>query len=93
MAMHKREEQKAIALMYDPSLPAPLVLAKARGRCARRMADLAEQAGVPVVADPELAEGLIPLDVGALVPFEYWELVAKVFVFIRKVEHEKEVCS
>lgn len=89
--MHKGGKQKAIALMYDPSLPAPLVLAKARGRGAERMADLAKQAGVPVVADEGLAEGLIPLDVGALVPVEYWELVAKVFVFIRKVEHEKEV--
>jgi type III secretion system FlhB-like substrate exporter len=56
------------------------------------MAILAEKAGVPVVADEGLAEGLIPLDVGALVPIEYWELVAKVFVFIRKVDHEKEVC-
>ncbi len=89
--MRKGGGKKAIALMYDPSLPAPLVLAKARGRSAQRMAVLAEQAGVPVVSDEGLAEGLIPLDVGALVPFEYWELVARVFVFIRKVDHEKEV--
>jgi flagellar biosynthesis protein len=91
MAMPKSGGQKAIALLYDPSLPAPLVLAKARGRGAVRMASLAEQAGVPVVTDEGLAEGLIPLDVGSLVPFEYWELVARVFVFIRKVDHEKEV--
>ncbi len=89
--MHKAGDQKAVALMYDPSLPAPLVLAKARGRSAERMAVLAEQSGVPVVSDAGLANGLIPLDVGALVPFEYWELVARVFVFIRNVEHEKEV--
>lgn len=83
--------RKAIALMYDPSLPAPLVLATARGRNAERMTELAEQAGIPVVAAEALAEGLIPLDVGSLVPVEYWELVARVFVFIRKVDHEKEV--
>ncbi|OHD80137.1 MAG: hypothetical protein A3J97_03735 [Spirochaetes bacterium RIFOXYC1_FULL_54_7] len=89
--MRKGVGKKAIALMYDPSLPAPLILASASGHSAERMAVLAEQAGVPVVADEGLAEGLIPLDVGALVPFEYWELVARVFVFIRKVDHEKEV--
>lgn len=89
--MHKGGDRKAIALMYDPSLPAPLVLAKARGHSAERMAELAKAAGVPVVADTGLADGLIPLDVGALVPFEYWELVARVFVFIRKVDHEEEV--
>jgi flagellar biosynthesis protein len=91
MAMRKDGDKKAIALMYDPSLPAPLVLARARGRGAERMTSLAEKTGVPVVTDEGLAEGLIPLDVGSLVPFEYWELVAKVFVFIRKVAHEKEV--
>lgn len=91
--MRKGRGRKAIALMYDPSLPAPLVLAKAGGRGAERMIALAGQAGVPVVSDEGLAEGLIPLDVGALVPFEYWELVAKVFIFIRKVDHEKEVRS
>jgi flagellar biosynthesis protein len=89
--MRKGGGKKAIALMYDPSFPAPLVLARARGRSAERMTILAEKAGVPVVADEGLANGLIPLDAGALVPFEYWELVARVFVFIRKVEHEKEV--
>jgi type III secretion system FlhB-like substrate exporter len=91
MVMRKNGGQKAIALLYDSSLPAPLVLARARGRGAERMANLAKQAGVPVVTDEGLAEGLIPLDVGALVPMEYWELVARVFVFIRKVDHEKEV--
>jgi type III secretion system FlhB-like substrate exporter len=89
--MHEAGGKTAIALMYDATLPAPLVLAKARGRSAERMAVLAEQSGVPVVTDAGLANGLIPLDVGALVPFEYWELVARVFVFIRNVEHEKEV--
>jgi type III secretion system FlhB-like substrate exporter len=89
--MPKGRGQKAIALMYDPSLPAPLVLAKARGHNADLMTGLAERAGVPVVADEGLADGLIPLEAGSLVPFEYWELVARVFVFIRKVDHEKEV--
>jgi type III secretion system FlhB-like substrate exporter len=83
--------QKAVALMYNQSLPAPIVVAKAKGRNAARMAILAEEAGVPVVADEGLANSLIPLEVGTLVPVEFWELVAKVFVFIRKVDHEKEV--
>ena len=75
--MRKGNRKKAIALVYDPSLPAPLVLAKAKGHGAERMAAIAEQHGVPVVTDEGLAEGLVPLDVGDLVPFEYWELDRK----------------
>ncbi|MBP7263368.1 MAG: EscU/YscU/HrcU family type III secretion system export apparatus switch protein [Spirochaetia bacterium] len=76
----------AVALRYDSSLPAPLVLASLRGRAAERGVELARTHGVPVVRDEALSAALLPLDVGSLVPPEYWEIVAKVFVMIRKVE-------
>lgn len=71
-----------MALRYDLSLPAPMVMAAATGRAAARAVALAEDAGVPVVRDEGVAMALVPFDVGDLVPPEYWEIVAKVLIFI-----------
>ncbi len=74
-----------MALVYDETLPAPVVVAKGTGRVAARIDALAAQSGVPIVSDPILVAGLEPVDVGAFVPVEYWELVARVLIFIRNV--------
>jgi type III secretion system FlhB-like substrate exporter len=76
--------RQAIALQYNSDLPAPLLLASGRGRAAASMVGMAEKAGVPVVRDVMVATMLAPLDIGSLVPPEYWEIVAKVFVFVRE---------
>ncbi len=83
--MPRRQGKKAIALRYDASMPAPLVVAKGTGRGAERIESIALEAGVAIVNDGELASGLEPVDIGEYVPPEYWELVARVLVFIRKV--------
>jgi type III secretion system FlhB-like substrate exporter len=67
-------------------LPAPFVVAKAAGRTAERLGAIAERAGVPVLRDEALAEALYPLDLGAFVPVEYYEIVARVFAFVKAVE-------
>lgn len=82
--MRKAGRRKAVAVAYLPEMPAPLVVASGTGRSAERIERLAAEAGVPIVEDAALAEGLEPLDIGGFVPPEYWELVAKVLVFIRK---------
>jgi type III secretion system FlhB-like substrate exporter len=71
--------------MYDDSMPAPLVIAKGRGLMAGRIDSMASASGVPLVKNEELASGLAPVDVGEYVPPEYWELMARILVFIRKV--------
>jgi len=83
--MSKRTVRKSVAVAYDQSLPAPVVVAKGTGLMAARIDSLARQSGVPVVSDPVLVAGLEPVDVGAYVPVEYWELVARVLIFIRNV--------
>ena len=83
--MPERPGKKSVALRYDASMPAPLVVAKGRGRVAERIESIAREAGVAVVTDGQLASGLEPVDIGEYVPPEYWELVARVLVFIRKV--------
>jgi type III secretion system FlhB-like substrate exporter len=76
---------KAVALRYDETLPAPIIVGRARGPAAERAIKRAQELGVPLVRDPILAEALLPFDVGQLVPTDYWELVAKVFIAIRNV--------
>lgn len=83
--MSERSVRKSVALRWDESLPAPLVVAKGSGRMAERIDNLAQDAGVPVVQDDLIVAGLEPIDIGEFVPPEYWELVARVLAFIRKV--------
>jgi len=83
--MRRRSGKKTVALRYDETLPAPIVLAKGSGRVAERIEAIATRTGVPLVRDDVVATALEPVDIGEFVPPEYWELVARVFVFIRKV--------
>ncbi len=76
----------AVALRYIPSTPAPFLAAKATGRAAQRLEDLAREAGVPIVKNGGLAAALYPLDLGEYLPEEYFEIVAKVFAFVKKIE-------
>jgi len=78
--------RKAVALRYDESLPAPFLVAKGAGRTAERMETLAEDLGIPVLANETLAGFLFPLDPGEMVPETYWEIVARVYVFIAELE-------
>ncbi len=83
--MPKLADKKSLALAYDARMPAPIVVAKGRGRTAERIERIATAAGVPIVRDGDVYASLEPLDVGELVPPEYWEIVARVLVFIRNV--------
>ncbi|MBU0929258.1 MAG: EscU/YscU/HrcU family type III secretion system export apparatus switch protein [Spirochaetes bacterium] len=83
--MPKRPIRSSVALRYDESSPAPIVVAKGTGRTAERIDGLAEASGVPVIRDDAIVAGLEPVDIGEFVPPEYWELVARVLAFIRKV--------
>ena len=86
--MRKRggAKPKAIALRYWAGLPAPFLAAKAEGRAADRLVDLARKAGVPVVEDGSLAQAVFPLELGAYVPEECFEIVARVFAFVKSIE-------
>jgi type III secretion system FlhB-like substrate exporter len=75
--------RKAVALRYWAGLPAPFLAAKAEGRAAERLLAIASEAGVPVVEDETLARAIFPLDVGDYVPEECFEIVAKVFAFVK----------
>ena len=80
------DRPKAVALRYWAGLPAPFLAAKAEGRAADRLIAMAKEAGVPVVEDRPLAKAIFPLDVGSYVPEDCFEIVAKVFAFVKSIE-------
>ena len=80
------ERPKAIALRYWAGLPAPFIAAKAEGWAAERLADIAREAGVPIIRDDYLAQAVFPLEIGTYVPEECFEIVARIFAFVKSIE-------
>lgn len=78
--------EKAVALRYDETLPAPLVVAKGSARMAERIRSVAEEAGVRVVTDAVLAQSLVTLDVGEFIPEELYAAVAELLAFVLRIE-------
>ena len=76
-------EHFAVALRYDQSrMVAPVVVAKGQDDVALRMRDAAMEHGVPVAPLPPLARWMYArLDVGAPVPAQLFEAVARVLAW------------
>ncbi len=74
---------KAVALHYTEELPAPVVLASGRGKMAEAIARIARDSGVTIVADPDLADALIPLDVNSFIPESLYEVIAALLAYVR----------
>ena len=69
------EPDVSAALRYTGT-GAPQVVAAGRGHVAAAILEQARSAGVPVHEDPELADALAGLALGAEVPEELWGAVA-----------------
>jgi type III secretion system FlhB-like substrate exporter len=80
------DRAKAVALRYWAGLPAPFLAAKAEGMAADRLVAIAKEAGVPVLLDGPLAQAVFPMEVGAYVPEECFEIVARIFAFVKAIE-------
>ncbi|MFO1153851.1 MAG: EscU/YscU/HrcU family type III secretion system export apparatus switch protein [Rhodospirillales bacterium] len=71
----------AVALRYQAGDdPAPRVVASGRGAVAERILAAAEEAGVPVCTDPDLAHLLAALDIDEIIPLEAFSAVAAILV-------------
>ena len=77
------QADKAAALRYSSELPAPIVVASGRGALATAIKSIAREHGIALVADPELAETLVALDVGTLIPESLYAVIAEILVFVR----------
>ncbi|MCM5678279.1 type III secretion system export apparatus subunit SctU [Schlegelella sp. S2-27] len=82
----------AIALDYDrETCPVPSVAAKGEDHVARAMREAAEDAGVPIVRNVDLARDLLArTNVGDAVPPDLFEIVAEVILWAREARQEME---
>ena len=84
--MKMKKTPKAVALKYDRHADAaPKVVAKGRGHIAEKIKRVAEEAGVPIMADENLVQVLEALDVDIEIPPELYRAVAEVLVFVYRL--------
>ena len=82
-AEQSAERRIAVALSYDQETDsAPRVSASGRGAVAARIMALAEEHGIPVREDADLAELLGKLDLDSMIPIEAFVAVAEILSFI-----------
>lgn len=81
------EKKVAIALEYDPQVsPAPRVTATGTGVTAEKIIEKAQESGVPIQSNPELAAILSKLDIGQNIPEELYKIVAEILIFIYGID-------
>lgn len=78
----------AVALRYPEWADAPYISAKAKGSVARRLVDIADENGVPVVENPEMANVLSLQSVGSFIPESTYSAIAAIFAFVIKLDEE-----
>lgn len=76
----------AAALRYDGSTPAPELVAKGVDHVAAAIRAVAEEHGVPIVANPPLARTLYrQVELGAEIPGELYAGVAEVLAYVYRI--------
>jgi flagellar biosynthetic protein FlhB len=76
----------AIALQYERGMNAPLCLAKGVDAVARRIREVAQEHGIPIVENPPLARALhATVEIDQEVPPEHYKAVAEVIGFIMRL--------
>lgn len=84
--MTDKSTKKAAAIRYDQNRDAaPTVVAKGRGKLADKITALAQEHGVPVVEDTNLAQMLEALDLNTEIPQALYQAVAEVLVFVYRM--------
>ncbi len=80
--MRERDGQKeaAIALTYDGE-NAPTVAATGQDELAREMIRIAQENGVPLYEDPDLAALLGRLDLGEAIPETLYRVIAEILAY------------
>lgn len=78
----------AVAIQYDGAImDAPTVLAKGSGAVAANIRRIAEEAGVPLVENRELARNLYSMvDIGQTVPAELFQAVAEILAYVYRLK-------
>jgi flagellar biosynthesis protein FlhB len=84
----------AVALSYDGSHPAPIVVAKGQDLVAKQIRRIAEESGVPIVPDPPLARSLHKsVEIGQMIPAELYAAVAQVLAFVYRMAGRRKAAA
>lgn len=76
----------AVALRYDPSMAAPVVVAKGTDRIALKIREIARAHGVPVMENPPLARALHrQVEIDAAIPPELYKAVAELIAVVMRM--------
>lgn len=77
----------ATALSFDPEKDsAPTIKAVGKGHLATKIIETAKENDIPVVKDDALASSLAALNIGTSIPPELYEVVARLLIFISKID-------
>lgn len=83
-------KDSAVALKYQPkSDRAPKVIAKGKGKLAKRIIEIAREHDIYVHEDPDLIEVLSQLDLNEEIPAELYVVVAELLGFIYSLNREE----
>jgi flagellar biosynthetic protein FlhB len=84
----------AVALRYDGSKPAPIVVAKGKNLIAAQIRRIAGEHGVPIVPDPPLARSLhAGVEIDQMIPAELYAAVAQVLAFVYRTAGRRKVAA
>ena len=87
------KRKKAVALTYDPSNQAPQVVASGTGQIAERIIEKAKDADVATYEDEGLADTLLKLEIGDMIPQELYGVVAEILVYVDRMDKIKSKLS
>ena len=84
----------AVALSYDGTEPAPVVVAKGKDQVALQIRRIAEENDVPIVPDPPLARSLhASVELGQMIPAELYAAVAQVLAFVYRMAGRRRAAA
>ncbi|MGH2914745.1 MAG: flagellar biosynthesis protein FlhB [Solirubrobacteraceae bacterium] len=84
----------AVALRYDGTLPAPVVVAKGKNLIAAQIRRIATEHGVPIVPDPPLARSLhASVELDRMIPAELYAAVAQVLAYVFRMAGARKVAA
>ena len=76
----------AVALQYERGMTAPICVAKGVDLIARKIREVAEQHGIPIVENPPLARALhATVEIDQEIPPEHYRAVAEIIGYVMKL--------
>jgi flagellar biosynthesis protein FlhB len=80
----------AVALVYDGTKPAPVVVAKGKNLIAAQIRRIATENGVPIIPDPPLARSLhASVELDQMIPAELYAAVAQLLAHVYRMAGRK----